>query len=77
MKIFKNSTFYKKPHNYIILHLSESKIKTAFDLQNVSENFSADILNIRNSMKNTLKEHLTQSFITQRTASRKMWKSIM
>jgi len=35
--------------------MSESKIKTAVDLQNVSENFNADILNTRNSMnlKNT------------------------
>ena len=39
------STFFKELHNYITLPLSESKITTAVDLQNISENFSLEIVN--------------------------------
>ena len=36
---------FKEIYNCITLSLSESKIKTAVDLQNVLENFSIEILN--------------------------------
>jgi len=42
----KKYVFLKEIHNYITLSLSDSKIKKrVIDLQNVSENFSAEILN--------------------------------
>ena len=57
--------FYIFQKYIIILHYHcLSKKKTVADLQNESEIFSAEILNnIKNSIKNTLQEHVTQNFI--------------
>jgi hypothetical protein len=45
LKMQKKVYVFKEIHNYITLSLSVSKIKRVVDLQNVLENFSAEILN--------------------------------
>jgi hypothetical protein len=52
--------FYKI-NNYIVLSLSESRMKRVIDLHNVSERFNAKILN--NLQLYELTEYLAQNFI--------------